>query len=73
MFLRKVDFISPPITIFYKGESSHTSIFSGILSLIIYGFTFIFGIIFFAYYSKWKKIYINSVYIRMERLIISGV
>jgi hypothetical protein len=52
MFLRKVDFISPPITIFYKGESSHTSIFSGILSLIVYGFTFIFGIIFFVNYFR---------------------
>ena len=52
MFFRKVDFISPPITIFYKGESSHTSIFSGILSLIVYGFSFILGMIFFVNFLR---------------------
>jgi hypothetical protein len=35
MFLKKCDFISPPITLFFKGESSHTSIYSGILSIIV--------------------------------------
>ena len=52
MFLRKVDFISPPITIFYKGESSHSSIFSGILSLIVYTVSTVFGIKFFVNYLR---------------------
>ena len=47
MFLKKIDMISPPITLFYKGENSHSSIFSGVLSLIYYIVIFIFGV----YYS----------------------
>ena len=34
MILKKVDFISPEITLFYKGSLSHSSIISGIISLI---------------------------------------
>ena len=34
MFLKKCDFISPSITLYFKGESSHVSIYSGILSII---------------------------------------
>ena len=34
MILKKIDFISPEITLFYKGSLSHSSIISGILSLI---------------------------------------
>ena len=34
MFLKKIDFISPQITLFYKGSLSHSSIISGIISLI---------------------------------------
>ena len=34
MFLKKCDLISPPITLYFKGESSHVSIYSGILSII---------------------------------------
>ena len=37
-FFRKIDKISPSITLCYKGELSHSSIFSGILSLICYIF-----------------------------------
>ena len=36
MFLKKCDLISPPITLFFKGESSHTSIYSGILTIIAF-------------------------------------
>ena len=36
MFLKKLDWISPPITLYFKGESSHVSIYSGILSIIVY-------------------------------------
>ena len=34
MILKKIDFVSPEITLFYKGSLSHSSIISGILSLI---------------------------------------
>ena len=34
MFLRKIDFVSPRITFYYNGSLVHSSIFSGILSLI---------------------------------------
>lgn len=36
MFLKNFDMISPPLTLFYKGEGSHVSIYSGILSIIAY-------------------------------------
>ena len=44
MIFRKMDMISPPITIFYKGDSSHSSVFSGILTFIVYFLCFAFGI-----------------------------
>ena len=34
MILKKIDFISPEITLYYKGSLSHSSIMSGIISLI---------------------------------------
>ena len=34
-FIRKLDMISPPITLYFKGEDQHSSIFSGILSIIV--------------------------------------
>jgi len=34
MIFKKIDFISPEITLFHKGSLSHSSIISGILSLI---------------------------------------
>ncbi len=34
MFIKKCDIISPPITLYFKGEEKHHSILSGILSLI---------------------------------------
>ena len=34
MILKKIDFISPEITLYYKGSLSHSSIISGIISLI---------------------------------------
>ena len=36
MWLKKLDWLSPPITLFYKGEGSHVSIYSGILSIVAY-------------------------------------
>ena len=44
MFFKKLDTISPPITIYFKGDSSHSSIFSGILSLIVFFISTYFGI-----------------------------
>ena len=35
-FLKKFDWISPPITLFFKGEGSHVSIYSGLLSIVAY-------------------------------------
>ena len=34
MFIRQLDFLSPYITLYHKGDLSHNSIFSGILSII---------------------------------------
>ena len=36
MFIKKLDILSPPITLFFSGEPSHSSIFSGILSIASY-------------------------------------
>ena len=36
MFLKKMDWLSPPITLYFKGEGSHVSIYSGILSIVAY-------------------------------------
>ena len=44
MFLKKVDLLSPQITLFYKGDESHSSIFSGIITLIAYIIIFVFGV-----------------------------
>ena len=34
MFIRNLDYLSPYVTFYYKGNLSHSSIFSGILSII---------------------------------------
>ena len=47
MFQKNFDLLSPPITLYYKGENIHPSFFSAILSIIVYTFIFIFGV----YYS----------------------
>ena len=47
-FIKKLDLLSPPITLYFKGESIHTTIFSGILSIISYMITTAFGF----YYTK---------------------
>ena len=44
MFLKKFDVISPPITLYYKGDIMHSSIFSGILTIVVYIIIFIFGV-----------------------------
>jgi hypothetical protein len=45
--MKKLDYLSPPISLFFKEEGQHSSIFSGILSCIAYILVFIAGV----YYS----------------------
>ena len=47
MFFKLIDFLSPNITFYYKGYLSHSSIFSGILSII----SMLFIIVIIIYYS----------------------
>ena len=44
MFLRKLDMLSPYITLYFKGERKHSSKFSGLLSIIAYVIVFFIGI-----------------------------
>ena len=64
--LKQIDFISPPITLYYKNNLKHTSYFSIILSIIsfmlIIVFTIIFSLDFFLhknptayYYNHYKE------------------
>ena len=46
MLIKECDYLSPKITLYYKGLSSHSSIFSGILSLISIIIIISFGIYF---------------------------
>jgi hypothetical protein len=46
MFFRKLDFLSPQITLYYKGEQSHSSILSGILSVIGYSICLLFAFVY---------------------------
>ena len=65
MFLKKLDMISPPITIFFKGNSTHPSIFSGILTLMVYFVAFYFGIRYSKEYIKHQnpQVYYYNRYI----------
>ena len=47
MFLKKCDLLSPPITLYFKRQPIHSSIFSGILTIISYTIIFSF-IIYYA-------------------------
>ena len=44
MFIKKFDMLSPPITLYFRGDDKHPSIFSGILTLVAYTIVFIFGV-----------------------------
>ena len=48
MYLRRLDILSPPITLYYKGERSHYSICSGIMTIICYIICLTFAV-FYAY------------------------
>ena len=47
MKLKKLDFLSPPITLYFKGEDLHPSIFSAILTIIVYVLVFAAAIYYF--------------------------
>ena len=51
-FFSVADLLSPPITLYYKGESIHPSIFSGLLSIISYGIIGAFGIYYLVLFFK---------------------
>ena len=55
MFLKKLDLISPPISLYFKGMISHKSILSGILTILINVITLSFGIYFSKYYFQKKN------------------
>ena len=55
MFIRKMDTITPPITLFFKGKNRHSTIFSGILALIIQIILFVFTVIYFLDYINKKS------------------
>ena len=52
MFIKKLDWLSPPITLYFKGETQHSSIFSGILSICAYILVFIAIIYYFLGYIR---------------------
>ena len=55
MIIKKLDILSPPITFYYKGGLSHSSIVTGILSII----TFMIIIFFAFYYSSFVIMRLN--------------
>ena len=44
MFIKKFDMLSPPITLDFRGDEKHASIFSGILTFVAYTIVFVFGV-----------------------------
>jgi len=65
MIFKKFDLISPQITLYFKGETIHPSIFSGIITIISYSIIFVFGIYYtLSYiYKKDPKVYSFTRYI----------
>ena len=45
-FIKNCDFISPEITLYFKGENHHSSFFSGITSIILFVLAFLLSIFF---------------------------
>ena len=52
MFIKNLDYLSPPITIYYKGDLTHSSIISGILSIISVLIIIILGVYFSIFFIK---------------------
>ena len=44
MFLKKIDLLSPPISLFYQGLPSHSSKLSGILTILSFVIVIIFSV-----------------------------
>ena len=55
MFLSKFDLITPPIGLFYRGKGSHSSIISGIITLLAYIIIIYFAFRYSLEYIKKKK------------------
>ena len=55
MLIKKMDWLSPPITLYFKGETQHRSIFSGILSICAYILIFSDTIYYFLEYIQRKS------------------
>ena len=52
MFLRKVDMLSPKITLYYKQKNTHASVISGILTIIVCTLIITFATIYFVRYAN---------------------
>lgn len=65
MILKKLDYLSPNITLYFKGNSIHPTIFSGILTIITLIIISSFGIYYFIEYINRgdKKIYYFNRYV----------
>ena len=55
MFLKRFDYLSPQITLYFRGDQIHSSIFSGILTIISYTLIFVFMIYNFSDYINKKN------------------
>ena len=66
MIFKKLDYLSPRITLYFKGNSIHPTIFSGILTIITIIIISSFGIIYFIQYinKSDKKIYFFNRYVK---------
>ena len=65
MFIKKFDLLSPQITLYFKGETQHRSIFSGILSIFSYLLVLAAVIYYFLGYIQRKapKVYFFTRYV----------
>ena len=52
MFLRRIDMLSPKITLYYKQKNTHTSVISGILTIIALSLIIIFTVMYFIRYAN---------------------
>ena len=65
MIFKKLDYLSPRITLYFKGNSIHPTIFSGILTIITIIIISSFGMVYFIQYinKSDKKIYYFNRYV----------
>ena len=47
MFIKKFDYLSPTVTFYYNGSLSHSSLLSGIFSIISIAIIIVFAVFFF--------------------------